>query len=98
MFPVKPRENVIPIDNEIEAKFLETVLKDRDIPYVFISHHDTAFNGIYQMDHGWGYVEVPEERVVETKQLYEEVKRSRPGEVGDTDKNRQDRNQEEEEE
>ncbi|MFP4179325.1 MAG: hypothetical protein ACLFQW_08395 [Spirochaetaceae bacterium] len=97
MFPVKPRENVIPIDNEIEAKFLETVLKDRDIPHVFISHHDTAFNGIYQLEHGWGYVEVPKERVEETKQLYEEVKRSRPEEAGGSEKNLQDTNQNEEE-
>jgi hypothetical protein len=78
MFPVKPRENVIPIETELEANFLEEVLRDRDIPHVFISYHDSAFNGIYQMQHGWGHVEVPKEHAEEVKRLYEEVKASSP--------------------
>jgi hypothetical protein len=84
MFPVKPRENVIPIDSELDAKFLEEVLDDQGIPHVFISYHDTAFNGIYQMQHGWGHVEVPMDRVDEAKRLYEELKRSRPENEEDT--------------
>jgi hypothetical protein len=78
MFPVKKRPNAVPIDKEMEANFLEMVLKDRDIPYVFVSYHDTAYDGIFQLQHGWGHVEVPMEYVEEVQQLYEEVKHSRP--------------------
>ncbi len=78
MFPVKPRENVIPIATQLEAKFLEEVLQDKDIPHVFISYHDSAFNGLYQMQHGWGHVEVPKEYVELVKALYEELRRSSP--------------------
>lgn len=83
MFPVQPRENVIPIESEIEKTFLEEVLKDHDIPHVFISYHDSAFDGLYQMQHGWGHVEVPKEHVEEAKRLYEEVRHSSPEETGE---------------
>jgi hypothetical protein len=76
MIPVKPRDNVIPIDREIEADFLRSVLEDRGIPHVFISYHDTAFKGVFQVQNGWGHVEVPEEKAEEVRRLYEEVKQS----------------------
>ncbi len=82
MFPVKPRENVIPIALEIEAKFLEKLLEERNIPAVFISYHDSAFDGIYQLQHGWGHVEVPKERAKDVTRLYEEVRNSRPEKEG----------------
>jgi hypothetical protein len=83
MIPVKPRENVIPIDKAIEADFLKSVLQERNIPHVFISYHDTAFNGVYQLQNGWGHVEVPIEFLAEVKSLYEEVQQASPsGESG----------------
>ena len=85
MFPVKKRPNAVPINKEMEANLLEMVLKDHDIPHVFVSYHDTAYNGIYQMQHGWGHVEVPMEYVEEVQRLYEEVKHSRPVDEGEND-------------
>jgi hypothetical protein len=78
MFPVKKRPNAVPIEKEMEANLLEMVLKDYDIPYVFVSYHDTAYNGIFQLQHGWGHVEVPIEYVEKVEELYEEVKNSKP--------------------
>jgi hypothetical protein len=88
MFPVKKRPNAVAIDTEMEAGILEMVLKDHEIPYVFVSYHDTAYDGIFQLQHGWGHVEVPLERVEEVKRLYQEVKESYPVEEapeGDSD-------------
>ena len=76
MFPVKPRKNVIPIEQKIEADFLRRVLEENGIPHVFISYHDTAFDGLYQLQLGWGHVEVPMDRVSEVRQHYEEIKMS----------------------
>lgn len=81
MFPIKPRENVIPIEKEIEADFLRSVLKEKEIPSVFITYHDTAFDGLYQLNQGWGHVEVPLERANEVKQLYRQVKESSPSNI-----------------
>ena len=73
MFPVKKRPNVIPIEKEIDARYLESVLQDRGIPYTLVSYHDSAYAGLFQLEHGWGHVEVPHERVEEVEQLYREV-------------------------
>ncbi len=73
MFPVKKRPNVIPIEKEIDARSLESVLQDREIPYTLVSYHDSAYAGLFQMEHGWGHVEVPLERVGEVEELYREV-------------------------
>lgn len=73
MFPVKKRPNVIPIDREIDAEYLKSVLEDRQIPHTFVSYFDTAYAGIFQLQNGWGHVEVPMEYVEEVKKLYQEV-------------------------
>lgn len=44
------------LDNEVEAEFLEATLKERNIPYVIRSYHDTVYDGIFQIVEGWGYV------------------------------------------
>ncbi len=80
MFPVKKRPNVIPIDQQIEAAYLESVLKDREIPYVLVSYYDTAYAGLFQSQNGWGHVEVPLEYADEVKNLYTEVKKALPAE------------------
>lgn len=76
MFPVKPKPNVVQIEKEIESDFLRTVLEDHNISGVFISYHDTAFGGMYQLQNGWGCVEVPLEVVEKVRELYAEVRKS----------------------
>ena len=78
MFPVKKRPNVIPIEKEIDARYLESVLQDHEIPYHMVSYHDTAYAGLFQLEHGWGHVEVPLERVEEAEKLYQEVVEAGP--------------------
>jgi len=73
MFPVKKRPNVIPVDRELDAEYLKSVLEDREIPHTFVSYYDTAYAGIFQLQNGWGHVEVPMEHVEEVKRLYREV-------------------------
>ncbi|MDY7027346.1 MAG: hypothetical protein SVR04_03500 [Spirochaetota bacterium] len=75
---MKKRPNVISIDQQIEAAYLESVLKDRDIPYVLVSYYDTAYAGLFQSQDGWGHVEVPMEHADEVRTLYTEVKKAGP--------------------
>lgn len=49
------------IDNEIQANYLQEVLKDKNIPHRLQSYHDTALDGLYQTTKGWGIIEAPEE-------------------------------------
>ncbi len=51
---------VIHFTNEIEAQILGDILNDEKIPYRIRSFHDSAYDGIFQMQKGWGQLEAPE--------------------------------------
>ncbi len=51
---------ILILDNEIEAEFLDSILIERDIPHLIRSYHDSAYDGIYQAQKGWGVVMAPE--------------------------------------
>jgi len=48
------------LQNEIQANALEAELKARKIPHILRSFHDSAYNGIYQQQKGWGIIEAPQ--------------------------------------
>ena len=52
-------EKIILLKNEIEANIMESVLKERKIPHIIVSYHDSAYDGIWQLQRGWGHVEAP---------------------------------------
>jgi hypothetical protein len=47
------------LDNEIEAQLLDSILEERDIPHLLVSYHDTAYDGLFQTQKGWGHVSAP---------------------------------------
>lgn len=47
------------LDNEFEAQLLDSVLTERGVPHLLRSYHDTAFDGLFQAQKGWGYVSAP---------------------------------------
>ena len=47
------------LENEIEAQLLDSVLTERDIPHRMRSYHDTAYDGLFQTQKGWGVVSAP---------------------------------------
>lgn len=55
----KRYEKVVIIENEIEARLLDSVLTERNIPHLIISYYDTAYDGLYQTQKGWGYISAP---------------------------------------
>jgi hypothetical protein len=51
----KPDE--ILLDNEIEARLLSSLLEEESIPHFLRSYHDSAYDGIFQAQMGWGRIE-----------------------------------------
>jgi hypothetical protein len=47
------------LENEIEAQLLDSILAERDIPHRIRSYHDSAYDGIFQAQKGWGVVMAP---------------------------------------
>ena len=48
------------LENEIEARLLDSILTERNIPHLMRSYYDTAYDGLFQTQKGWGYVGAPE--------------------------------------
>lgn len=59
------------IENLIEAQVIESVLKEREIPHRIRSFHDTAYDGLFQFQKGWGEIYAPAERKDEILDIIE---------------------------
>jgi len=66
------------LDNHFEAQVLESILKERDIPHLMRSYYDTAFDGLFQTQKGWGYVSAPQEFVDEIMEILSDLRQSDP--------------------
>lgn len=65
------------LENEIEALLLESVLKERGIPHFLRSYHDTAYDGLFQAQKGWGVVTAPEDRLEEILEILQDLRKDR---------------------
>jgi hypothetical protein len=66
-------EKVLTLENEVEAQFLQKLLDERKIPYVLKSYYDSALDGLYQTQKGWGYLEAPHEYHEEILKIYHDI-------------------------
>lgn len=52
-------EKVLVLNNEAQARLLESVLRQRKIPHLLRSYSDAAYDGLWQPQRGWGHIEAP---------------------------------------
>ena len=64
------------LDNHFEAHLLESILREREIPHLMRSYHDTAFDGLFQTQKGWGYVSAPQEYLDEIMEILSDLRQS----------------------
>jgi hypothetical protein len=69
-------EKVDILESEIEAQLLESILNERGIPHHIRSYHDTAYDGIFQTQKGWGLVSAPVGSAKAVKVILEEVRKA----------------------
>jgi len=62
------------LDNEIEAQLLDSILDEREIPHLMVSYHDTAYDGLFQTQKGWGHVSSPSSFKQEILDILDEVR------------------------
>lgn len=67
--PVK----ILPFQNEIEAMLLDEILTEKQIPHMIRSYHDSAYDGLWQNQMGWGHLEAPEEYEEEILRTFKEM-------------------------
>jgi hypothetical protein len=66
-------KKILVLENEIEARLLESVLTERNIPHRIRSYHDSAYDGIFQAQKGWGVVLAPSEYEEEIQSIYDDL-------------------------
>jgi len=47
------------LENIVEAQLLESILAADNIPHRIRSYHDTAYDGLFQFQMGWGQISAP---------------------------------------
>ena len=66
-------EKIVDLNNEFEAGLMEEILNDKKIPYGIVPAGDSALGGIWEMEHGWGFIEAPAEYREQIQKLYDEI-------------------------
>ncbi|MFH2066149.1 MAG: hypothetical protein ABIK15_13195 [Pseudomonadota bacterium] len=47
------------LDSAVESQLVCSILDERNIAYIAKSYHDTAYDGLFQVQKGWGEVCAP---------------------------------------
>jgi len=69
------------LDNDIESQLVLSILDDRNIPYFAKSYHDTAYDGLFQVQKGWGEVRAPQESEEEILEIIRDVRNQQAPEI-----------------
>jgi type III secretory pathway lipoprotein EscJ len=68
-------------ENEAEANVIKSILEENGIYAEIQSFHDTAYDGLFQSQYGWGLIRVSEADFGEAKRIIQEWKDATPEEL-----------------
>jgi type III secretory pathway lipoprotein EscJ len=68
-------------ENEAEANVIKSVLEENGIYAEIKSFHDTAYDGLFQSQYGWGLIRVAERDLAEAQRIIEEWRNAAPEEL-----------------
>ncbi|MEJ2640739.1 MAG: DUF2007 domain-containing protein [Desulfosarcinaceae bacterium] len=71
-------KNLMQPENEAEANVIKSVLAEHGIYAEIKSFHDTAYDGLFQSQYGWGLIRVSETDFLEAQKIVEEWKKASP--------------------
>jgi hypothetical protein len=66
------------LDNAVQAGLLDTILAERGSPHTMKTFHDSAYDGIFQTQKGWGVILAAPRFRDEIMAVLEEIKRESP--------------------
>jgi len=76
MFPASDEFVKIAIlESLIEAQLLGSLLEQHRIPHRIRSYHDTAYDGLFQIQKGWGELRAPRAHEAEILEILESLRR-----------------------
>jgi hypothetical protein len=76
-------KKIVTLENQAQAQWVEAVLVERDIPHFMRTYHDSAYDGLFQAQMGWGHIEAPEEYEEEILSICNELFQTDDGQKED---------------
>jgi hypothetical protein len=70
---MKTTVRILVFNSEVEARLLSGLLEQRGIPHMLRSYHDSAYNGMWQTQTCWGFLEADEENREEILKIFSEM-------------------------
>ena len=67
-------EKIVVLEDEIEASLMESILQEREIPFLLKSYDCLAYDGIFQNNWGWGHIEARPEYRQEIEEIYRDLR------------------------
>ncbi len=64
------------VENRFEGDRISQSLKEAEVPFMIKSFLDTAYNGLYVPQKGWGMVLVPEDFAEDAEKIISELRKS----------------------
>jgi hypothetical protein len=68
---------ILTLENEIEKQVLASILDQEGIPYAVHSYYDSAYDGLWQAQNGWGRIEAPAQYKERILSLYRDMKKGK---------------------
>lgn len=62
------------LNDEIEARLLSSLLEEEGIPHYLRTYRDSAYDGIFQPERGWGHIEAPPRHHERIAELLEDIR------------------------
>jgi hypothetical protein len=75
---MREQSSRLPLRNEAEASLLHGILEEDGVPHIIRSYNDRAYDGLWQMQEGWGYVETSERFAGGVRALLDVLRKNRP--------------------
>ena len=73
------------LQDAIEASFVSSLLTERSVPHLVESFHDSAYDGLFQLQKGWGCVLAEEQRREAVERAVEEARAAREQDTPEND-------------
>ncbi len=73
------------LESAIESQLITSILTEREIPHFLRSFHDTAYDGLFQMQKGWGEISAPARFKEEILEIIAAVRSTPVEQVSDPD-------------
>jgi hypothetical protein len=67
-----------PVSGRVEALQIQSILEQEGIPVFVRTFEETAYDGLFVSQKGWGEIWVAEDRLEEARRIVEELRKNQP--------------------